>query len=90
MNVNSNEPVFYPYSVLVSTAIRIFRFFYTYAKRPPPPPPHFFVNRLKAESFSAFLQCGGSLSHIYSPKTLKRFSPDFTWLVLTTSKLRFW
>ena len=47
------------------------------------------INRIKAERFSAVLVCGGSLSHIFGPKTLKFFSPNFTWLALTTFKFRF-
>ena len=47
------------------------------------------INRIKAERFSAVLVCGGSLSHIFGPKTLKFFSPDFPWLALTTFKFRF-
>ena len=55
MNVNSNEPVLYLYSVLVSSSIRTFRSFYinyTYTKRPPPP---VFCQSLKSRKvFSIF------------------------------------
>ena len=50
---------------------------------------HVFISRLKAGRFSAFLICGGSLFHIFGPRTLKLFSPNFTWLALTTFKFRF-
>ena len=52
-------------------------------------PSHVFINRLKAERFSVFLICGGSLFHIFNPRTLKLFSPNFTWLALITFKFRF-
>ena len=52
-------------------------------------PSHGFINRLKAERFSAFLICVGSLFRILGSKTLKLFSLNFTWLALTTFKFRF-
>ena len=36
-------------------------------------PSHVFINCLKAETFSAFLIRGGSLFHIFGPRTLKLF-----------------
>ena len=50
---------------------------------------HVFIYRLKAERLSAFLIHGGSLFHIFGPRTLKLFSPNFTWSALTTFKFRF-
>ena len=50
---------------------------------------HVSIYHLKAERLSAFLIHGGSLFHIFGPMTLKLFSPNFTWLALTTSKFRF-
>ena len=52
-------------------------------------PSHIFTNCLKAERFSAFSICGGSLFYIFGPKTLQLFSPNFTWLALTTFKFRY-
>ena len=52
--------------------------------------PNVFVDCLKAEKFSAFLLCGGSLFHIFGPRTLKLFLPNFNWLVFMTFKLRFY
>ena len=52
-------------------------------------PSHVFINRLKTERFSAFLICGGSLFYIFGTKTLKLFSPNFTWLALTAFKFRY-
>ena len=44
---------------------------------------------IKAEKFSAYLLCGGSLIHIFGPKILKLFLPNFNLLALTTFKFRF-
>ena len=51
---------------------------------------HVFINCLKAEKFSTFLICGSSLFHIFDLKTLKLFSPNFTWLALITFKFRYY
>ena len=53
-------------------------------------PSHVFIICLKTERFSSFLICGGSLFHIFGPKTLKLFSLNFTWLALRTFKFRYW
>ena len=52
-------------------------------------PPHVFINRLKEERFSAFLIRDGILFRFFGPRTLKLFSPNFTWLTFATFKFRF-
>ena len=77
----------------VSDAILVFRFIiswiFLHKLRLHETSYHVFIYRLKAERLSAFLIRESSLFHIFGPRTLKLFSPNFTWLAHTTSKFRF-
>ena len=65
----SSEKTIFFCSIRCYTCIQIFRHKLHSHKMPS----HVFINCLKAETFSAFLICGGSLLHIFGPRTLKRF-----------------
>ena len=66
---SSEKTIFFFCSIRCYTCIQIFRHKLHSHKMPF----HVFINCLKAETFSAFLICGGSLFHIFGPRTLKPF-----------------
>ena len=71
------------YIFAVSDAVYFVRFFYIALTRNV-----IFINRFKAERFSAFLIRGDSLFHFFGPRTLQLFSSNFFWFALTTFKFK--